>query len=114
MMFFQSFSHVPGDSSPFMIKQGQHTLLAHRSLFAKHLTGPVSRELSITDRGTSIHEHMHHSLSIMMRIGKGANVSNRIQIEDHNVGSHTGNEKATIGHTKDPSWKRGHTPNCFL
>ena len=54
------------------------------------------RQLAVSNRHASVHNHMINPFRIMMRIAEGRGISDFLGIKDHDVGMGTGLDHATI------------------
>src|SRR5262249_19670177 len=73
-----------------------------------------ARRLTLLHDQRAVDDHVMDALGIAARIFVGGGVAERVGIENHQVGHHTGADNPAIPAAKPPGGRRGHLADALL
>lgn len=60
-------------------------IVGHLAVLRKHPPRQLTGELAPANRGSAVHEDVHHALGVVVRIGVLGDVANRVEVEHHDI-----------------------------
>src|SRR5438128_2068521 len=103
-------------SSASAMNQGSRSSVGEliRLMMSQNPPRQCAGDFPVSKHGRPVDDHVADSLRVMMGIFVGRNVANRLWIEDHHIGLHSGAEDAAITELPSRGGERCHLAHRFL